>query len=112
MVDTADERERYNEESQIYRDYVDSHDFDIWKESGYQEFPQRTSYDPQGRRALIAKQRAEEIACTAEKSSTSWTISSSATTMTVSSSSPPTTHSPTTSPRSSSSLHHPANQEQ
>ena len=64
---TADERERYNEEYQIYRDYIDDHEFEIWKESGYQEFLKRSSYDPQGRRALIAKQRAEEIARTAEK---------------------------------------------
>jgi len=64
---TADERERYDEEYQIYRDYVDSHDFDLWKETGYQEFLKRTSYDPNGRRALIAKQRAEKIARTAEK---------------------------------------------
>jgi superfamily II DNA or RNA helicase len=64
---TADERGRYNEEYQIYRDYVDSHEFDLWKEEGYQEFLKRTSYDPQGRRALIAKQRAETIARTAEK---------------------------------------------
>ena len=64
---TPQERERYDEEYQIYRDYVDNHDFDIWKEKGYQEFLKRTSYDSQGRRALIAKQRAEEIARTAEK---------------------------------------------
>ncbi|SIS15877.1 DEAD/DEAH box helicase family protein [Natronorubrum thiooxidans] len=64
---TADERERYDEEYQLYRDYVDAHDFDIWKERGYQEFLKRSSYDSQGRRALIAKQRAEEIARTAEK---------------------------------------------
>lgn len=64
---TSEERERYDEEYQIYRDYVDSHNFDIWKETGYQEFLRRTSYDPQGRRALIAKQRAEKIARTAEK---------------------------------------------
>ena len=64
---TSDERERYNEEYQIYRNYVDSHDFDLWKEQGYAEFLKRTSYDSQGRRALIAKQRAETIARTAEK---------------------------------------------
>ena len=64
---TADERERYDEEYQIYREYVDSHDFDLWKETGYQEFLKRTSYDPEGRRALIAKQRAETIARTADK---------------------------------------------
>ena len=64
---TEEERTEYNEEYQIYRDYVDSHEFDLWKESGYQEFLKRTSYDPQGRRALIAKQRAEKIARTAEK---------------------------------------------
>ena len=64
---TVNERERYDEEYQIYRDYVDSHDFDLWKETGYQEFLKRTSYDPNGRRALIAKQRAEKIARTAEK---------------------------------------------
>jgi superfamily II DNA or RNA helicase len=64
---TSDEREQYDEEYQIYRDYVDNHDFDIWKDEGYQEFLKRTSYDPHGRRALIAKQRAEEIARTAEK---------------------------------------------
>jgi superfamily II DNA or RNA helicase len=64
---TADERERYDEEYQIYRDYVDTHDFDLWKEDGYQEFLKRTSYDPHGRRALIAKQRAEETARTAAK---------------------------------------------
>jgi len=64
---TADERAEYDEEYQIYRDYVDSHDFDLWKANGYQEFLKRTSYDPQGRRALIAKQRAETIARTANK---------------------------------------------
>jgi superfamily II DNA or RNA helicase len=64
---TTDERDQYDEEYQIYRDYVDNHEFDIWKEDGYQEFLKRTSYDPHGRRALIAKQRAEEIARTAAK---------------------------------------------
>jgi len=64
---TADEGETYDEEYQLYRDYVDSHEFDLWKEDGYAEFLKRTSYDPQGRRALIAKQRAERIARTAEK---------------------------------------------
>jgi len=64
---TAEEREQYDEEYHIYRDYVDSHEFDLWKEEGYQEFLKSTSYDPQGRRALIAKQRAERIARTAEK---------------------------------------------
>jgi len=63
----AAERTEYDEEYQIYRDYVDSHDFDLWKEQGYAEFLKRTSYDPQGRRALIAKQRAERIARTATK---------------------------------------------
>jgi len=64
---TDEERTTYDEEYQIYRDYVDSHDFELWKENGYQEFLKRTSYDPQGRRALIAKQRAENIARTAAK---------------------------------------------
>jgi superfamily II DNA or RNA helicase len=64
---TAEERTEYDEEYQLYRDYVDSHDFDLWKERGYQEFLKRTSYDSEGRRALIAKQRAECIARTAEK---------------------------------------------
>ena len=64
---TPDERQEYNEEYQIYRDYVDSHDFKIWEDTGYQEFLTRTSYDQHGRRALIAKQRAEEIARTAQK---------------------------------------------
>ncbi len=64
---TSEERSEYDEEYQIYRDYVDSHEFDLWKEDGYQEFLKRTSYDPEGRRALVAKQRAEEIARTAEK---------------------------------------------
>jgi len=59
--------ETYDEEYQLYRDYVDSHEFDLWKEDGYAEFLKRTSYDPQGRRALIAKQRAERIARTAAK---------------------------------------------
>ena len=64
---TTEERTEYDEESQLYRDYVDSHDFDLWKERGYKEFLKRTSYDPQGRRAPIAKQRAERIARTATK---------------------------------------------
>jgi len=64
---TTEERETYDEEYQLYRDYVDSHEFDLWKENGYAEFLKRTSYDPQGRRALIAKQRAERIARTAAK---------------------------------------------
>ena len=64
---TPSERTEYDEEYQIYWDYVDSHDFDLWKEQGYAEFLKRTSYDPQGRRALIAKQRAQRIARTATK---------------------------------------------
>jgi hypothetical protein len=64
---TTEERETYDEEYQLYRDYVDSHEFDLWKENGYAEFLKRTSYDPEGRRALIAKQRAERIARTAGK---------------------------------------------
>jgi len=64
---TGDERETYDEEYQIYRDYIDSHDIELWKDDGYQEFLKRTSHDPQGRRALIAKQRAEKITRTAEK---------------------------------------------
>lgn len=64
---TPEERDEYDEEYQIYRDYVDTHEFDLWKEEGYQEFLKWTSYDPDGRRALIAKQRAEEIARTATK---------------------------------------------
>ncbi|CCQ33501.1 DNA repair protein [Halorhabdus tiamatea SARL4B] len=64
---TPAERTEYDEEYQIYRDYVDSHDFDLWNEQGYAEFLKRTSYDRQGRRALVAKQRAERIARTASK---------------------------------------------
>jgi superfamily II DNA or RNA helicase len=64
---TAEERATYDEEYGIYRDYVDSHEFDLWKAEGYAEFLKRTSYDPEGRRALIAKQRAERIARTAAK---------------------------------------------
>jgi superfamily II DNA or RNA helicase len=64
---TSEERTVYDEEYQLYREYVDNHDFDLWKEQGYAEFLKRTSYDPQGRRALIAKQRAERIARTADK---------------------------------------------
>ena len=64
---TPEEREEYDSEYQIYRDYVDTHEFNLWKEDGYQEFLKRTSYDPRGRRALIAKRRAEEIARTAAK---------------------------------------------
>jgi len=63
---TDDERAQYDEEYGIYREYVDSHAFDLWKE-GYAEFLKRTSYDPEGRRALIAKQRSERIARTATK---------------------------------------------
>ncbi|MDL0126660.1 DEAD/DEAH box helicase family protein [Halobacterium salinarum] len=64
---TPEERQQYDTEYEIYREYVDSHEFDIWKERGYQEFLRRSSYDSQGRRALIAKQRAETIARTAHK---------------------------------------------
>ena len=64
---TDDERSQYDEEYGIYREYVDTHDFDLWKAEGYQEFLAHTSYDADGRRALIAKQRAEELARTATK---------------------------------------------
>ena len=64
---TDDERTQYDEEYGIYREYVDSHEFDLWKAEGYLEFLTRSSYDPEGRRALIAKQRAEELARTATK---------------------------------------------
>ncbi|GAA0455822.1 DEAD/DEAH box helicase family protein [Halococcus dombrowskii] len=64
---TDDERSWYDEEYGIYREYVDTHEFDLWKAEGYQEFLAHTSYDSDGRRALIAKQRAEELARTATK---------------------------------------------
>ena len=64
---TDEERSQYDHEYGIYREYVDSHAFDLWNEEGYAEFLKRTSYDPEGRRALIAKQRAEGLACTARK---------------------------------------------
>ena len=64
---TDDERSQYDEEYGLYREYVDTHDFDLWKAEGYQEFLAHTSYDSDGRRALIAKQRAEELARTAAK---------------------------------------------
>lgn len=64
---TDEERNQYDEEYGIYREYIDSHAFDLWKEEGYAEFLKRTSYDPEGRRALIAKQRSESIARTATK---------------------------------------------
>jgi superfamily II DNA or RNA helicase len=64
---TNEERHEYDDEYQRYRDYVDSHAFDLWTDEGYREFLTRTSYDPEGRRALIAKQRAETIARTATK---------------------------------------------
>jgi superfamily II DNA or RNA helicase len=64
---TSDERREYDDEYQRYRDYVDTHAFDLWTDEGYREFLTRTSYDPEGRRALIAKQRAETIARTATK---------------------------------------------
>jgi superfamily II DNA or RNA helicase len=64
---TSEERREYDEKYQLYRDYVDSHAFDLWTDEGYREFLTRTSYDPEGRRALIAKQRAETIARTATK---------------------------------------------
>jgi superfamily II DNA or RNA helicase len=64
---TTEERREYDDEYQIYRDYVDSHAFDLWTDEGYRAFLTRTSYDPEGRRALIAKQRAETIARTATK---------------------------------------------
>ncbi|WP_273838728.1 DEAD/DEAH box helicase family protein [Halococcus sp. PRR34] len=62
-----DERSQYDEEYGLYREYVDTHEFDLWKAEGYQEFLAHTSYDSDGRRALIAKQRAEELARTATK---------------------------------------------
>ena len=64
---TDHERAQYDEEYGIYREYVDTHEFDLWKAEGYQEFLAHTSYDSDGRRALIAKQRAEELARTATK---------------------------------------------
>ncbi|WP_256684905.1 DEAD/DEAH box helicase family protein [Halococcus qingdaonensis] len=64
---TDDERSQYDEEYGLYREYVDTHDFDLWKAEGYQEFLAHTSYDSDGRRALIAKQRAEDLARTAAK---------------------------------------------
>jgi superfamily II DNA or RNA helicase len=64
---TDDERSQYDEEYGLYREYVDTHDFDLWKAEDYQEFLAHTSYDTDGRRALIAKQRAEELARTAAK---------------------------------------------
>jgi superfamily II DNA or RNA helicase len=64
---TDEERAQYDEEYGIYREYVDSHEFDLWKAEGYREFLAHSSYDADGRRALIAKQRAEELARTATK---------------------------------------------
>jgi superfamily II DNA or RNA helicase len=64
---TDEERQKYDEEYSIYRDYIDSEDLELWKDEGYQEFLKRTAKDTRARRALIAKNRSESIARTAEK---------------------------------------------
>jgi len=66
---TADEREEYDEEYQIYRDYVDSHEFDLWKEDHYAEFLKRTSHQrpAKGGGRSSPSNVPERIARTAEK---------------------------------------------
>lgn len=64
---TPEEREEYDKEYTIYSDYLDDSDIKIWEDGGYQKFLKKTATDSHARRALIAKNRAEEIARTAEK---------------------------------------------
>jgi len=64
---TDEERRKYDEEYLIYRDYIESEDIELWKDEGYQEFLKKTAKETRARRALIAKNRSERIARTAEK---------------------------------------------
>jgi len=108
---TADEGETYDEEYQLYRDYVDSHEFDLWKEDGYAEFLKRTSYDPQGGGRSSPNNVPSESPEPPRRNSTRSTISSNGITMTAPSSSPRTTASPTTSLKIHRPLHHPPDQD-
>jgi len=45
---TADEGETYDEEYQLYRDYVDSHEFDLWKGGRLCGVPQTNLLRPTG----------------------------------------------------------------
>ena len=97
---TTDERKTYDEEYGIYRDYVDTHEFDLWKAEGYAEFLKRTSYDP-GHSSLSSGPKGSPVL--PQRNSTRLTTSSSVITTIVLSSLLRTTTSPTTSLRSSSS---------
>jgi superfamily II DNA or RNA helicase len=64
---TLTERQEYQREYQLYRDYVTQHGLAIWKDWDWETFVKQSAYNEAARRALIAKQRAEEIALKAQK---------------------------------------------
>ncbi|WP_132057501.1 DEAD/DEAH box helicase [Halorussus amylolyticus] len=58
---TADERERYDAENQVFIDYLARSNISMQSGSDYQELVKRSGSDPKAREALLAKQRAREV---------------------------------------------------
>lgn len=64
---TPQERQEYEQEYRIYRDYVEEKGLELWQEQDWQDFLKQGTYDEKARRAFMAKKRAEEIARAAKK---------------------------------------------
>lgn len=64
---TPEERQAYEREYRLYKSYVERKGLEIWRERDWEAFLKKGAYDAAGRRALIAKRRAETIAQTAQR---------------------------------------------
>ncbi|WP_158057639.1 DEAD/DEAH box helicase family protein [Halorussus halophilus] len=63
---TDEERERYEADQKVFRDYVIQSGIDMQSGSDYQELVKRSGNDPRAREALLAKQRARDVMMNSE----------------------------------------------
>lgn len=63
---TDEERERYEADQKIFRDYIVQSGIDMQSGSDYQELVKRSGRDPKAREALLAKQRARDVMMNSE----------------------------------------------
>ncbi|MFC6721988.1 DEAD/DEAH box helicase family protein [Halobacteriaceae archaeon SHR40] len=64
---TPEERETYEQNQEIFTDYLAQSNIQLRSGSDYQELVKRSGTDPQAREALLAKQRARDVMMNAER---------------------------------------------
>ncbi len=64
---TGEEREEYEQNQEIFTDYLAQSNIQLRSGSDYQELVKRSGTDPKAREALLAKQRAREVMMNADR---------------------------------------------